>query len=140
MFAFGPHKAGALADEPMHPVLNQPELLSLTFSLGLVPSSILHAALVCQAWREPALDLLWRDLKSAMPLLQLLGHLIEHEDNKMVGTYCDFASSHNSFRPCRSWSNSRPPVNGYGCNCTRVEFGHLMRQKIPITWTPYTKL
>lgn len=54
-----------------HRVLAIPELLQIIFSFGTRASNVSNA-LVCQGWREPALDNVWREVDDIYYLLQLL--------------------------------------------------------------------
>jgi hypothetical protein len=54
-----------------HRVLSIPELLQIIFSFGTRASNVSNA-LVCQGWREPALDNIWREVDDIYYLLQLL--------------------------------------------------------------------
>ncbi|KAF9240663.1 hypothetical protein BU15DRAFT_45622 [Melanogaster broomeanus] len=58
----------------MHPALLVDEILELIFELTLDhgKSSLCRAARCCKAWKDPALDRIWRRLPSAVPLLSLL--------------------------------------------------------------------
>lgn len=51
--------------------LSIPELLSTVFSLAEAPE-LATSARVCKKWSGLALDELWRDLESVLPLLDLL--------------------------------------------------------------------
>jgi hypothetical protein len=54
-----------------HRVLAIPELLQIIFNFGTRASNVSNA-LVCQGWREPALDNVWREVDDIYYLLQLL--------------------------------------------------------------------
>ncbi|KAF8845099.1 hypothetical protein BDN67DRAFT_1007467 [Paxillus ammoniavirescens] len=58
----------------MHPALLVDEILQLIFEINLddEKSSLCRAARCCKAWKDPALDRIWRRLPSAVPLLSLL--------------------------------------------------------------------
>ncbi|KIK98184.1 hypothetical protein PAXRUDRAFT_134735 [Paxillus rubicundulus Ve08.2h10] len=58
----------------MHPALLVDEILQLIFEISLddEKSSLCRAARCCKAWKDPALDRIWRRLPSAIPLLSLL--------------------------------------------------------------------
>ncbi|KDQ50239.1 hypothetical protein JAAARDRAFT_63292 [Jaapia argillacea MUCL 33604] len=60
-----------------HPVLHDPDLFRRIFEACALSSSyastLLSVALCCRLWRHSALDILWRDLDSVSPLLNLLG-------------------------------------------------------------------
>lgn len=58
----------------MHPALLIDEILDLIFEITLDygKSSLCRAARCCKAWKDPALDRIWRRLPSAVPLLSLL--------------------------------------------------------------------
>lgn len=57
----------------MHHALCTAELLAPISSQDLDTVSLLRAALTCQAWKEPALDQLWRSLESPSLLIRVLG-------------------------------------------------------------------
>jgi len=66
----------------MHSALLIDEILQLIFEIILDDgkSSLCRAARCCQAWKDPALDCIWRRLPSAVPLLSLLpGFLMEND-------------------------------------------------------------
>lgn len=46
----------------------------MVFSFSEAPE-LARSAVVCKNWSDIALDELWRDLESVLPLLNLLGHL-----------------------------------------------------------------
>ena len=58
----------------MHSALLIDEILQLIFEIILDHGkpSLCCAARCCQAWKDPALDRIWRRLPSAVPLLSLL--------------------------------------------------------------------
>lgn len=58
----------------MHSALLIDEILQLIFEIVLDHGkpSLCCAARCCQAWKDPALDRIWRRLPSAVPLLSLL--------------------------------------------------------------------
>lgn len=60
----------------MHILLGIPELV-LAFLKTLDRKSLLRAALTCRAWKEPALDTLWKDLPSLYPLIQVLSPIAQ---------------------------------------------------------------
>ncbi|KAH0836717.1 hypothetical protein J3R83DRAFT_8446, partial [Lanmaoa asiatica] len=67
----------------MHSALLIDEILQLIFEVilndGKTP--LCRAARCCQAWKDPALDRIWRRLPSAVPLLSLLpGFSMKNED------------------------------------------------------------
>jgi hypothetical protein len=66
----------------MHPVLLIDEVLRIILDhidhdLNRLPAfkTFYHLAIVCRAWKDPALDYLWASLSSVDPLLALLPHV-----------------------------------------------------------------
>lgn len=64
----------------MDHALHTPEVLALILSHLLDRGFLLRAALTCRTWKDPALDQLWRDLESPLPLMKLLGS-VRVDDN-----------------------------------------------------------
>ena len=62
-----------------------PELLKSIF-LYLPDGSHTNCALVCKAWTDIALDVGWHEVRDIKLLFQLLGPLVEDEDNEYVGS------------------------------------------------------
>lgn len=56
----------------MHRALSIPEILQLVLSSGVCRITARNAALTCRLWMEPALDELWKDLDSVLPLFWVL--------------------------------------------------------------------
>lgn len=77
----------------MHSALLIDEILQLIFEdiLDDGKSSLCCTARCCQAWKDPALDRIWRRLPSAVPLLSLLPGFSMENDNIVRG-FC-FAGS-----------------------------------------------
>lgn len=67
----------------MHSALLIDEILQLIFEVALNDGkpSLCCAARCCQAWKDPALDCIWRQLPSAVPLLSLLPGFSMQNDN-----------------------------------------------------------
>lgn len=72
----------------MHAALFIDEILQYVFEVVLDngKSSLCCAARCCQAWKDPALDRIWRRLPSAVPLLSLLPGFSMEKD----GIVCHF--------------------------------------------------
>ncbi|KAG8220997.1 hypothetical protein J3R82DRAFT_2506 [Butyriboletus roseoflavus] len=71
----------------MHSALLIDEILQFIFEVILNDgkSSLCCAARCCQAWKDPALDYIWRQLPSAVPLLSLLPGFSMQNDNIRLG-------------------------------------------------------
>ena len=57
----------------MHAALHVPEVLSLVFNDdSLSRATVLNMALTCLYWHEIAMEVLWRELPSLVPLFMLM--------------------------------------------------------------------
>lgn len=71
----------------MHRVLSIPEILLHIFSL-LPRSSNASNARVCQAWSDPALDVVWHDILNVTKMFDSLAPTtVNAQSNDVVGTY-----------------------------------------------------
>ena len=97
-----------------HRVLAIPELLQIIFSFGTRASNVSNA-LVCQGWREPALDNVWREVDDIYYLLQLLApfHRRSRMDFYVRGTFVAVGRSLLKHRsPFRNFPEFQPPKIG----------------------------
>ncbi|KAF9223987.1 hypothetical protein BS17DRAFT_766663 [Gyrodon lividus] len=86
----------------MHSALLIDEILELIFDINLDDgkSTLCRAARCCKAWKDPALDRIWRRLPSAVPLLSLLpGHSIKKD-----GIHLDQSTQDANFAVFRSYA------------------------------------
>ncbi|KAL5480629.1 hypothetical protein ACEPAI_1900 [Sanghuangporus weigelae] len=77
----------------MDPIFSVPELTSLIFD-HLNKPALISCALVCKSWNELALDKLWKELDSLVPLISLLTPLKKSEDDSSMLEFT---------RPIRAW-------------------------------------
>ncbi|KIJ65588.1 hypothetical protein HYDPIDRAFT_52223, partial [Hydnomerulius pinastri MD-312] len=72
----------------MHPALLVDEILQVILEICLDDgkASLCHIARSCKAWKDPALDRIWRRLPSAAPLLSLLPNCSENSEIAINGS------------------------------------------------------
>lgn len=63
-----------------------PEILSNVFS-SMTKGQLYTMTLVCKSWSGLSLNELWREMDTVLPLLKVLGPMIEDEDEDEEGMW-----------------------------------------------------